>query len=151
MPDNEAELFDQASSLNTSITGASVRWNHREARRWQKGEDDFEPGSVEFAIRVNVLDGVLDSAAFVRVCAPEGPLHFDLGIQFHAEGDMSPSEEVIAEFGRRFAAPLLLGHLRGAISTECLIMSWDSIVLPPSLESAVISLEDHVILGIRSE
>lgn len=124
-----------------------MRWNNRETRRWRQEEDDFEPGAIEFAVRATSLDGLIDSAAFVRVFSPEGLLHFDVGLQFHVEGELDVSNEVMAEFGRRFAAPLLISHLRGAVSTECLVMSWDSIVLPPSLEETALKLSDDVILG----
>lgn len=150
----QSEASNSATELNSSVRSAAVRWNHREARRWREGEDDFEPGEVEFAVRAKPLASsrasAIDTAAFVRVATPEGLLHFDIGLQLHIEGKLNASDQTLAEFGRRFAAPLLLGHLRGAVSTECLIMGWDTIVLPPALEDSVLELSDEAILGTAS-
>lgn len=147
MSDNRADVAKAAAELHRSVRGAAVRWNNRETRRWSEGEDDLEAGSLEFSVRAKSLGGIIDSAAFVRVFAPEGSLHFDVGLQFHLEGELDAADTVVAEFGRKFAAPLLLSHLRGAVSTECLVMGWDTIVLPPSLEEAVLDLSDDVIIG----
>lgn len=147
MADDRVGVQNAAAELNSRIRGAAVRWNNRETRRWHESEDDSEAGSLEFSVRAKCLDGIIDSAGFVRVHAPEGVLHFDVGLQFHVEGELDVPATVMAEFGRRFAAPLLLSHLRGAVSTECLVMGWDVIVLPPSLEEAVLDLSDEVIVG----
>lgn len=140
MPDAPPSIEDLTESVDDAIT----QWFKRNAHTTEamiEGDADGEP-RIELSASGHSYPHVILVGLTASVDSPRLSLEYEIRAQFrHPYSEPAPAN-MVAEFVRNTAAPMLLGMVRGAIATESAIFDLGKILLPYFVERRLRELPD---------